>query len=833
MDYRYSFTDLFSKKVDFDKNTQVVVSSIVIPQIQRPYAQGREDGICTYVRNTFLDELFECIQGDGIFDLNFVYGIIKPNNDEYRMELLDGQQRLTTLFLLHWYLANAELSDLPETDKIIRDCLSKFVYETRTTSTVFCQELANYYVDFGDKTPKEVIRNAKWYFKSFDRDSTIIAMLTMLDAIHTRYATYGNHELHGKLQNLQFYVKSLGLFNLSEELYIKMNARGLQLSPFENFKADLTNFVSNSKDPAYQNMVPLYKKGSDERITFNQNFSIKLDAKWVDIFWKNGAEDFDDAYMSFFSRFFACKYIVDSKDSVSDRDMRADKIIKLLYTNAEEQIGTNEYFGFKTFAQLLKEHPEYIIALDRVLDILYEYDYTSADQIIYRSMLPVWEKDTEANGDDFYRNMSTKMSHIKLIALAAVIEFVEYMPNFNIQAYNQWMRVVWNVIENTNIDSLTPVSSLIRKFSAIIRFISSRMKEGQSFYAALGTWHDMNTAERENRAVLEEIEKAKRIGEDDAWEGIWQDVEKHPYFRGMVTFFYKKEGMTKEAYTASAKNAKEMFDADGIAADYRTDHILIRAVISQFNSWGEINGLYVTENAENNKYLKNILASNDKVRSMLVDVLSRSGKKTISAALKGYIDNAEEPVAWQNANNDGIAAMNMAVKRLRTDVKMYDWISAEEAKRKLCFRIYWYEGHIMFAIPRKQYAKIALDTERARMAYELCKKYGFNFYDEYQEVMYKQYNDCLGNDVWVYQVRKGCEICVGFDQYHKLKFYINTKTKKYAKELLEEFKDSEYIDNDEKRIQLPELEHSSLKRSYAKICNVIEKIFEVIPEIEE
>lgn len=162
MDYRFSFTDLFTREVDFDKDNQVKVSSIVIPQIQRPYAQGRTDGVCTYIRNMFLDEIFENLTSgnDDIFDLNFIYGIIKPNNNEYRMELLDGQQRLTTLFLLYWYITNAELDINQPESKFIRDCLSKFLYETRTTSTVFCQELSSYKVELGNKTPKEVIRNS-------------------------------------------------------------------------------------------------------------------------------------------------------------------------------------------------------------------------------------------------------------------------------------------------------------------------------------------------------------------------------------------------------------------------------------------------------------------------------------------------------------------------------------------------------------------------------------------------------------------------------------------------------------------------------------------------
>ena len=131
----------------------------------------------------------------------------------------------------------------------------------------------------------------------------------------------------------------------------------------------------------------MYKNGSVENVPFHFNLSLKLDAKWVDIFWKNGAKDFDDSYMSFFTRYFACKYIISSKNHVSDRDMRADKTIKTFYTNAEEQIGSNEYFGFKVFECLLNEHPEYIVSLDKVLDTIYQHDYKSEEKVIYKNIL--------------------------------------------------------------------------------------------------------------------------------------------------------------------------------------------------------------------------------------------------------------------------------------------------------------------------------------------------------------------------------------------------------------------------------------------------------------
>lgn len=211
--------------------------------------------------------------------------------------------------------------------------------------------------------------------------------------------------------------------------------------------------------------------------------------------------------MSFFSRFFACKYIVSTKDIVSDKDMRQDKTIRQLYTESENRTDANEYLGFQEFENLLLEHPEFIITLDKVLDVFFEYDHKDGKEFIYKSMLPSWEKKNPEDGDDFYCNISSKMTHTKLILLGAVIEFIEAYNAFDTNVFKQWMRVVWNIVENTNIDSLTPVSSLIRKLSAVIHNTAIRSSEGLSFYAALSQWKDDSNDERENRALLEEIEK--------------------------------------------------------------------------------------------------------------------------------------------------------------------------------------------------------------------------------------------------------------------------------------------------------------------------------------
>ena len=92
----HSFIDIF--ETDFtDGQETVSLKKIIIPIIQRDYAQGRLDPDINRVRERFLSSLYDAIVETPI-TLDFVYGDI---DEEGVMTPLDGQQRLTTLFLLH------------------------------------------------------------------------------------------------------------------------------------------------------------------------------------------------------------------------------------------------------------------------------------------------------------------------------------------------------------------------------------------------------------------------------------------------------------------------------------------------------------------------------------------------------------------------------------------------------------------------------------------------------------------------------------------------------------------------------------------------------------
>lgn len=160
---------------------------VEVPIIQRDYAQGRDNQ--TKVRTKFLKALHDNLLKDKILMLDFIYGSI----DDNKFQPLDGQQRLTTLFLLHCYACVVEKVPYNE-----YSFLKNFSYETRMTSRDFCRELVdnlNSFYDIDSNTESlssskffsTLIKDSSWFFLSWKSDPTISAMLNTLDDIHQTF----------------------------------------------------------------------------------------------------------------------------------------------------------------------------------------------------------------------------------------------------------------------------------------------------------------------------------------------------------------------------------------------------------------------------------------------------------------------------------------------------------------------------------------------------------------------------------------------------------------------------------------------------------------------
>lgn len=277
----YTLISLF--KATKERKTSLPLEKIEIPLIQRDYAQGRKTQEVTRIRKRFLDSLYNAlIQGKSL-KLDFIYGDVKDKV----LTPLDGQQRLTTLFLLHWYIARHE--NVQE-DKM--EFLNNFSYETRYSARTFCKYLVKYTPNFDYETLSEDITDQSWMPLDWKHDPTISAMLNMLDDIHARFKnTYGLWE---KLEDgcISFYFLSITDMGLTDDLYIKMNSRGKPLTEFEHFKAEWESYIKSINTE------------------LADRISHKIDIEWTDMLWPYKGENniIDDEFVRFYKYLCAILY---------------------------------------------------------------------------------------------------------------------------------------------------------------------------------------------------------------------------------------------------------------------------------------------------------------------------------------------------------------------------------------------------------------------------------------------------------------------------------------------------------------------------------------------
>ncbi|MDR0612059.1 MAG: DUF262 domain-containing protein [Dysgonamonadaceae bacterium] len=554
---------------------------VEIPIIQRDYAQGRAKQ--EKVRNEFLDALKEALTGTPV-ELDFVYGSEKENT----LQPLDGQQRLTTLFLLHWFIANKE-GKLGEAK-----FLSEFTYETRTSSREFCKELVDKSIDYQNLLPinndavtaenqlSETIKNAAWFVESWQKDPTISAMLIMLDAIQAKFKD--TSDIWGKLTEtaedkrpITFLYIKLETFGLSDDLYIKMNARGKQLTNFENFKADLVGHI----------------KGWDKNEGHQNTIAHKLDTTWTDIFRKNNKDSkIDEIYFAFLNRYFLNALITTMKDEkcalLSAEKIEKNKSFRVLYGNK----GYESFDACKDFGQ------DVLASLTKTLDSL---KYISNTDIA--NCFPEWvEKDKFYFIPQYDNNSSiTGLTQPqKRVIVHAICRYCEN-EQYNKTTFKQWMRIVWNTVENTEIGS---VPAMI----GTMRLIDELGNHSHEIYSWLANDANKITSEIAKKQVKEEREKAKQILDENGnlsidknseiWEQKIIDAENTAFFKGAIRFMFTNENGSYDwsLFDGRLENSKKYFDKEGVIEEYKTDALLLRVLITKFTEWDNFTDIHYDNN---------------------------------------------------------------------------------------------------------------------------------------------------------------------------------------------------------------------------------------------
>ncbi len=284
------------------------ISGITIPRIQRAYAQGRSDTHAVKTRERFLSAIHAGLINNGL-TLDFIYGNIQNG----QLIPLDGQQRLTTLWLLHWYADKKE--------GINDKRLARFSYNTRYSARDFLIKLVNYKPTLKTRLSDE-IRNEGWFPMEWNNDPTVKGMLTMLDEIQKRFADID--DLWNKLDKINFYFRNIEEMKLTDDIYIKMNSRGKPLTDFEHFKAELLKVIRSEKDD----------EATSKRI------GLKIDREWTDLLWtyRDKYNLVDNGFLNFF-RMISLILIYKSDRSSSEFDLKDDfSLLDRLYKNQPDNV---------------------------------------------------------------------------------------------------------------------------------------------------------------------------------------------------------------------------------------------------------------------------------------------------------------------------------------------------------------------------------------------------------------------------------------------------------------------------------------------------------------
>ncbi|ALV99093.1 DUF262 domain-containing protein [Campylobacter jejuni] len=502
---------------------------IKIPIIQRDYAQGRIEA--SIIRDKFLDNILVHLNNNKEMCLDFIYGSVK--NDVFLP--LDGQQRLTTIFLLYWYSGKKE-------DKEI-DFLKKFTYETRASSREFCQKLIQEEFNTFEDSDKlsEKIKNSSWFLYFWDNDPTIKSMLAMIDDIHKKF---NNEEFFDKLELLKFHFIKLENFNLDDDLYIKMNARGKKLTDFEIFKAEFEKFlISNKKN------------------LFKEYFIKNIDGEWTDLFWRLGFKNkhylIDDAFMNFF--YFISEMLhVKNKEKTTVIDFEnmkknISKLIENVYLNDE-----NIDFFFKAI---------------KYLENIANFNKENLSDNFEKNKLALFDKYPDLLIKVINNDKGNLINLQQKILLFIIISnFVENEGNINVVNLLDKLRIVRNLtqriraLKQGKIDYTATLS--YEKLYYILNLSLVNAKENIYTYLINNEVKLTNT-DISKDSLDQEVYKAKYIQNDNNLKCTIQQLEDYKYICGDLSFFLFED---KELLKFASDNITKIFTSK--------THLIIRSLLT-------------------------------------------------------------------------------------------------------------------------------------------------------------------------------------------------------------------------------------------------------------
>lgn len=585
-----------------------------IPIIQRDYAQGRIQE--TQVRKSFLNQLKAVLSDTSAhLDLDFVYGNGQPGK---HFIPLDGQQRLTTLFLLHYYLSRrdeASRSDFRSRfgEQKSNTVESRFQYKTRFSSTAFLNALFQIQNEFtlddlvtvGTRLGttqiteanvfSQTMMNFGWFVDSWAQDPTVDSMLRMLDAIHVCFKDIPGNLYQRLISETQpaitFQLLPMQDNGLDEDLYIKMNARGLPLTAFEKIKARI---IQRLGDVTETRLLSRTQSEKEKMVPLKEYFSFMADTRWAQLFWPYHDEKKVEITIG------------QKKEShtIKEIDSRILNFIAAVTVNYQavnwESDQLNQALmdkpGSMNWGSLENLDDDFFIRLADAFDAVMILLDASNQQL---------PSDFKELFKTFVTGTKSDRQYGRRIQFYAFYRFgILYKDNLDPDELFDCCRVVRNLVQNTRFDSE-------EDFCKAIRSIDSLLNQSRSIGILnyLAENKDLPEAGLDRRQLKEERMKAQLLLLPE-WKDEILNAEENLYLEGQIISIlslsgieaqYDEKGNTLGNITEEQKAKfkrftglfSEIFNEGGLADEMEKDQIFRRALLAcgDYSMYGETRGV--------------------------------------------------------------------------------------------------------------------------------------------------------------------------------------------------------------------------------------------------
>lgn len=594
---------------------------VEIPVLQRDYVQGNlKDKKAESIREDFVTDLINhLVKPDpDEMTLDFIYGKIidddlneeQERHEEHLESLLDtvseyakksgfeiqksfkrlngfiskdtfvpfdGQQRLTTLFLIH-FLVYAKLN---KDISILRN----FLYKTRESSRDFLETLLNNQMDFKadevwESSFVNFIQDRNWFYNFWKYDPTVMSMMVMLEEFRITLLKHPDLEVSleriyinlEKNDVLTFDYLDIEEHNLDDILYVKMNASGKELFDFEKFKSWLIEYV---------------EEPNNKIICDIQDWEDKLDTNWYDLFWEVDKKETDKLIYQFFKKLLMFNYcnkeiLVTTKEILTEKEKQDEiekqvKIRKVIY----DSLNSDVTIPFRFYI----EHN--IINADSLNFIFWNIDFlanASFNSDFELTIRKVWNKtflEDWKEDETFKKFIISNIGGFNLFHLTFVYSIFSYIEqlnknskDFNEEGFFEWIRLIRNLIYNSRIDDPTPFFNAIQ---SINNFGSNCLNVRE----ALKNENFIDYFPERQRK--EEYQKNKE--NYNSWRDDFINAENHSYFYGQIAFLIQLSKIENEPnqdrFRFLYTQLSEIFNHDNLNAN----NLISRSLLTINQNW--------------------------------------------------------------------------------------------------------------------------------------------------------------------------------------------------------------------------------------------------------